>query len=249
MAESGFQPLTFKSEEGASEARYDWLAELEDSRSKDRVGFEVGLDAPSVEGGTEGAGQDGAGSEPFAGSQEELDQLREEARREGYEKGLLEGREKGEEEGREAMERVQSTFLDSFEEALKTFTEGQPEIATEWREPLQRLTRTICERVLRKALDDDLAGYLERLVETGLEALESAGELRVTLGDVTPGLVDDLRERLKAHPGISNLRLHMESDKPADFVRIETDYGIVQTTLDSQLDRVAAEVGEGLEGS
>lgn len=249
MAETGFQPLTFKSEEGETRARYDWLAELERQHSGDRLGFQVGLEAPSAEGDGDAAGKGRAASEPFAGSQEELDRLREEARHEGYEKGLLEGREKGEEEGREAMERVQSTFLDSFEEALKTFTEGQPEMVTEWREPLQRLTRTICERVLRKALDDDLSGYLERLVETGLETLESAGELRVTLGDVTPGLVDDLRERLQAHPGVSNLRLHMESEKPADFVRIETDYGIVQTTLDSQLDRVAAEVGEGLEGS
>lgn len=249
MAESGFKPLKFKSEEGTAQTRYDWLAELECERSEERVGFEVGLDVPSSEGAGGAAKKGDAASEPFAGSQEELERLREEARREGYEQGLLEGREKGEEEGREAMERVQSTFLDSFEEALKTFTEGQPEIVTEWREPLQRLTRTICGRVLRKALDEDLSGYLERLVEAGLEALESAGELRVTLGDVTPGLVEELRERLQAHPGVTNLRLHMESDKPADFVRIETDYGIVQTTLDSQLDRVVAEAAEGLEGS
>jgi flagellar biosynthesis/type III secretory pathway protein FliH len=40
----------------------------------------------------------------------------------------------------------------------------------------------------------------------------------------------------------------METDKPADFVRIETDYGVIQTTLESQLDRVMAGVGDGLEG-
>lgn len=249
MADTEFQPLQFKSEEGKPKGSYDWLADLEDGQPSQSGAFHVGLESSREASENEPAEEGKTESQPFSGTPEELEQLREEARREGYEQGRLEGREKGEEEGREAMERVQATFLDSFEQALKAFTEGQPEVAAEWREPLQRLTRTICERVLRQALDDDLQGYLERLVEAGMEALESAGELRVTLGDVTPGLVEELRERLQAHPGMAALRLHMETDKPADFVRIEADYGVVQTTLDSQLDQVATEVGEGLAGS
>jgi flagellar biosynthesis/type III secretory pathway protein FliH len=79
-----------------------------------------------------------------------------------------------------------------------------------------------------------------------LESLESAGELRVTLGDVTPGLVEELRERLQQNKLVDTLRLHMETDKPADFVRIETDFGTIQTSLESQLDRAVAEVGAGL---
>lgn len=252
MAQSGFQPLSFKSEEAGERGRYDWLADFDggasgDGGSGDTGGFEAGLDTRE-EPAESGAGSAQAAPHQLPGSPEELERLREEARQEGYDKGLLEGREKGEAEGREAMERVQATFLDSFEQALKTLTEGQPEIAEEWREPLQRLTRTVCERVLRRALDEDLSGYLERLVAAGLEALESAGELRVTLGNVTPGLVDELRERIQDHGGVTTLRLHMETDKPADFVRIETDYGVIQTTLESQLDRVMAGVGDGLEG-
>jgi flagellar biosynthesis/type III secretory pathway protein FliH len=246
MAGTGFQPLQFKSEEGGQRGRYDWLADLGDEAPA-AAEFQPGLEAPADQAGP--SETEAAPAHSLPGSREELERLREEARREGYEKGLLEGREKGEEEGREAMERVQATFLDSFEHALKTLTEGQPEIATDWAQPLEDLTRGICERVLRKALDEELAGYLQRLVEAGLEALESAGELRVTLGDVTPGLVDELRERLQQHAGVATLRLHMETDKPADFVRIETDYGVIQTTLDSQLDRVAAEAGAALGGS
>lgn len=244
MAGSGFQPLQFKSVETGERPRYHWLGNLDEVQPEEAAGFQPGVDARDE--AAPATAENSEAPHQLPGSREELERLREEARQEGYEKGLLEGREKGEEEGREAMERVQSTFLDSFEHALKTLTEGQPEIHSEWREPLERVTRAICERVLRTALDADLSGYLERLVVAGLEALESAGELRVTLGDVTPGLVEELRERLQDHPGVTTLRLHMETDKPSDFVRIETDYGVIQTTLDSQLDRVVAEVGEGL---
>ena len=191
-----------------------------------------------------GSGEDEApeGAAPLSADPEELERLREEARQEGYQAGLLEGREKGEAEGREAMERVKATFLDSFEQAVRTLTEGEPEREVNWREPLEKVVRAICERILRASLDEDLTGYLERLVTAGLEELDAGKEIQVILGDVTPGVVEELRERLAKIPGAGNLRLHMEPEYPGDFVRIETDYGIIQTSLDSQLDRVVKEV-------
>jgi len=249
MADSEFVPLDFKTEETPSRRHEDWLRPLDEGPEEDGPqGFRAGLlleDAASAAPAEEEVAP--TPEEPEApGRDEELERAREEARQEGYQAGLLEGREKGEEEGRAAMERVQSTFLDSFEQALQTLTEGQPEVATQWQEPLEQLVRSICERVLRRALDEDLSGYLERLVVAGLEALDSAGELRVTLGDVTPGLVEELRERLQQNNLVDSLRIHMEAEKPADFVRIETDYGVIQTSLESQLDRAVAEAGAGL---
>lgn len=183
---------------------------------------------------------------PSAVDPEELERLREEARQEGYNAGLLEGREQGEQEGREAMERVQATFLDSFEQALTTLTEGQADIRIQWREPLMQVVRTVCERILRRTLDNELSDYLERLVVAALEELEAGSETRVTLGDVTPGVVEELRERLHTDVPAHNLRLHRETGHSADFVRVDTQYGIIQTDLESQLDRVLEEVEQGL---
>ena len=274
MSESAFQPLRYPSlleREEAGEV-WSWLPAWDEGQPEEDGGGEGQQEAAAFQSGlafpadSERASPDGdAESEPAAGEEggeaesepaeeaapqavdpEELERLREEARQEGYNAGLLEGREKGEQEGQEAMERVQATFLDSFEQALTTLTEGQADIRTQWREPLMQLVRTVCERILRRSLDSELSDYLERLVVTALEELEAGSETRVTLGDVTPGLVEELRERLQADVPAHNLRLHRETGHPADFVRVDTQYGIIQTDLDSQLDRVLEEVEQGL---
>ena len=262
MGKTDFTPLQFDSwttEESAPDEapEQEWLGDLGTPRggSGDEP-FHAGLDlriapaqpaapaaSPPPEAPAEGEAEEGA-SGPTVVDPEELERLREQARKEGYDAGLLEGREKGEAEGREAMERVQSTFMDSFEQALKTLTEGQPESLGHWQQPLEQIVREVSERVLRKALEDDLRGYLERLVHAALEEIDAGTELRVTLGNVTPGLVEEMRERLQGVPGMENLRLHMEPEHPEDFVRVETDYGVIQTALESQLDRVVAQVTE-----
>ncbi|MFA9461510.1 hypothetical protein [Thiohalorhabdus methylotrophus] len=265
MAKTRFTPLQFRTQIHQQEEEpsgYEWLADLDEPREEPgQQPFHPGLEyqksgaeknrarakaapAPEQQPREAEAEEASHGVDP-----EELERLREEARQEGYNAGLLEGREKGEAEGREAMERVQSTFLDSFEQALKTLTEGQPESVTHWQEPLEGLIRTVCERVLRTALSEDLSGYLERLIVAALEEMDAGSEVRVTLGEVTPGLVEEMRERLASEPGMEKLRLHMEAGQPADFVRIETEYGVIQTTLESQLNRAAGEAARAAAGS
>jgi flagellar assembly protein FliH len=240
-----FEPGFFGS--GLSEAEPEGAEEAEvAAEGQEEPAEEAGLG----EDGEEEAPDDGGEPPPSEAEwrqalEEAKEQARQEGYREGYEQGQLEGRETGEEEGRAAMERVQSTMLDSFQEALDTLLAGHPQIRDDWQQPLARLVRAVAERVLQQALSEDLQGYLERLVRAALDNLAAESEVHVTLGDVTPGVVEDLRSRLDdGHH--EHVRIHVDDQRPAHAVRVETHYGMVDTGLEQQLDQVVTEAVEGL---
>ena len=266
MSEHRFEPLDFRSEElDESLHREDWIAPLgeESNLRKPERTFEPGfygtrIEPPEPEPEEDeeaaedevAAPEDGGAPPPSEAEwrqalEEAKEQARQEGYEEGYEQGQLEGREKGEEEGRAAMERVQSTMLDSFQEALDSLLAGHPQVRDDWQQPLARLVKAIAERVLHKALEQHLEDYLERLVQTGLEYLAYESEIHVTLGEVTPGVAEELRSRLD-NGGYGHVHVHVDDSRPAHAVRMETHYGIVDTSLEEQLDQVVSEALDGL---
>lgn len=271
MSEQRFEPLEFRREDvEITRSSEDWIGPLgeESSQHKRPPVFEPGYygtrdESPGAvveealpegeEAEAEEAPPEDGGAPPPSEAEwrQALEEAREEARQEGfqegYEQGQLEGREKGEEEGRAAMERVQSTMLDSFQEALDTLLNGHPQVRDDWQQPLARLVKAVAERVLQQALDQHLEAYLERLVQAGLEYLAYESEIHVTLGNVTPGVVEELRNHLDDEEH-AHVHVHVDDRRPAHSVRVETHYGIVDTSLEEQLDQVVSEAMEGLDG-
>lgn len=267
MSDHRFEPLEFHSVAPEHAPRHeDWLGPLgEEFYPRKRVPtFEPGfsgtrIESPEPEPAEETtepeepeAPDDGGAPPPSEAEwRQALEEAREQARQEGYEEGFeqgqLEGREKGEEEGRAAMERIQSTMLDSFQESLDSLLAGHPQVRDDWQQPMARLVRGVAERVLQQALNDHLQDYLERLVHAGLEYLAYDLEIHVTLGAVTPGVAEELRQRLDDEDH-RHVHIHVDDQRPAHSVRVETHYGIVDTSLEAQLDQVVSEAVEGLTG-
>ena len=97
------------------------------------------------------------------------------------------------------------------------------------------LSFMMAERILRKRVEEDETEMLD-LIEQAVLSERDKRSITVHVPARASGLVEELEQRLKPLMGKngSSLRIKTE-DRPAGFVQVETEEGIVDASLDVQL--------------
>ena len=93
----------------------------------------------------------------------------------------------------------------------------------------------MAERILRKRVEEDETEMLD-LIEQAVLSERDKKSITVHVPARASGLVEELEQRLNPLMGKngSSLRIKTE-DRPAGFVQVETEEGIVDASLDVQL--------------
>ena len=143
---------------------------------------------------------------------------RDEARRQGY----AEGYEKGASEWAEAVRMARASVAAAVEAA-------KPQIA--------RMALRIAEKVLRRKLETEPDALLP-MVDEALRSLSAQHQSRVVLrAHPDDRAVLELRRQhwLDRNPGIASLQVVADESFRRGGCRIESDFGMVDATIDTQL--------------
>jgi type III secretion protein L len=144
--------------------------------------------------------------------------VREEARRAGY----AEGYEKGAAQWAEAVRTARASVAAAVEAA-------KPQIV--------RMALRIAEKVLRRKLETDPSALLP-MVDEALRSLSAPHQARVVLRahpEDRPALEMRLQHWLERNPGMASLQVVADESFPRGGCRIESDFGMVDATIDTQL--------------
>lgn len=185
-----------------------------------------------------------------AAAQQEVDGIREAARQAGFKAGYAEGFKQGSEEGRAvALAAAQREFAASqaqltaaFRAGIESIEHGQAEWQAVARRDLAELALAIARRVVRHVGERDR--------EVVLANLEEAVRLVGARSDVTiavhPADAEAARvfaqSLLDLKESWEHVRVVEESEVSRGGCRIQWGSGSVDATLETQLDRIAAEL-------
>ena len=158
--------------------------------------------------------------------------VREEARRAGY----AEGYEKGASEWAEAVRTARASVAAAVEAA-------KPQIV--------RMALRIAEKVLRRKLETEPEALLP-MVDEALRSLSAQHQSRVVLRahpEDRPVLESRLKHWLERNPGMASLQVVADESFRRGGCRIESDFGMVDATIDTQLRVIERHLlGDGGEG-
>jgi type III secretion protein L len=144
--------------------------------------------------------------------------VREEARRKGY----AEGYDKGASEWAEAVRTARASVASAVEAA-------KPQIV--------RMALRVAEKVLRRKLESDPDALLP-MVDEALRSLSAQQQARVVIrAHPDDRAVLEVRRShwLDRNPGIEALQVVADESFPRGGCRIESDFGMVDATIDTQL--------------
>lgn len=144
--------------------------------------------------------------------------VREEARRAGY----AEGYERGASEWAQAVRTARASVAAAVEAA-------KPQIV--------RMALRIAEKVLRRKLETEPEALLP-MVDEALRSLSAQHQSKVVLRahpDDRPVLESRLKHWLERNPGMASLQVVADDSFRRGGCRIESDFGMVDATIDTQL--------------
>lgn len=191
--------------------------------------------------------------EILARARDEAASLGDQARRDGYEKGLSEGRAAGQSEGREAaLAEARQQFAADQASLVTTLTALTAELR-ERREKLYAAARrdvivlamTIARRVAGKLsrLDDEAAGMAAQACQEALAVVSTATRVTVRVHPADAAVVATLSRSLSEAMGReAHLGLVEDEKVGRGGVILETPESIVDATLAGRLDRIADEL-------
>lgn len=144
--------------------------------------------------------------------------VREEARRAGY----AEGYERGASEWAQAVRTARASVAAAVEAA-------KPQIV--------RMALRIAEKVLRRKLETEPEALLP-MVDEALRSLSAQHQSKVVLRahpEDRPVLESRLKHWLERNPGMASLQVVADDSFRRGGCRIESDFGMVDATIDTQL--------------
>lgn len=172
----------------------------------------------------------------------------EEARKQGFEKGLEEGRKQGAEEGRKEAFQAARDELARLErawgEAMGAFDSARGEMLGALRRDALALAVMLAERVVRRTIEVD-ERVVVRQLEAALEMIARATRIVVA---VHPEDEQLLREALPAIVAKFSDVTHAEIAQDAGIERggcvVRTDVGgVIDASIRTQVERLAASIG------
>ena len=184
-----------------------------------------------------------------AASVAELENAREEARKQGFEAGRAEGRKLAEANGSELAEQIRRQSAEEIKSltaalraAMEEFERRRHAVSAEAEFGVIRLALAIAERVCGFHCESSHAAA-EANVRKLLEMVRGAGNLqvRVNPADVTAleRVVSDLR---REHESLAHAALLADSQVPRGGAKLTTTEGWMDATIQTQISRIAAEL-------
>jgi flagellar assembly protein FliH len=167
--------------------------------------------------------------------QNRLQQMVEEATQDGYQHGLEQGREQAYQEAREVIEEK----IAIFEQIIIELNQAKVEVMEKHRIDMYKMIKSLTKWVALKEVDDQ--GYLPKLLEKLILEVNMKANLLIKVSakniDVMPGVVEAVEQRIGK---LTNVRLEINHDSQGQGIVVESENGIIDGTIESQLKNIDA---------
>jgi flagellar assembly protein FliH len=167
--------------------------------------------------------------------QNRLQQLVEEATQDGYQHGLEQGREQAYQEAKEVIDEK----IAIFEQIITELNESKIQVMEKNRTDMYKMIKALTKWVALKEVDDQ--GYLPKLLEKLILEVNMKSNLLIKVSakniDVIPGVVEAVEQRIGK---LTNVRLEINHDSLGQGIVVESENGIIDGTIESQLKNIDA---------
>ena len=231
-------------EETAPDSGGEWERELEEREAMIQAAYDEVIDTAQREVTLLLEDARRQAREITGGAEAKAEKMREDARAEGFEKGLGIGFADGVEKTERALEDLLREGQDSVDKALADAYAERDRLLMEMEPKIYRLALDVAEKILGMELDSNNAAFLS-LVTTALNVIQC--ETRVTLRVNAEEHIGPFRS--KAETRLKTERGSVEADIVTDMgiqphgCLIETGNGTVDASADAQLEQIARNMG------
>ncbi len=161
-----------------------------------------------------------------------VEEIEEDARKKGYEDGLAQGKEDVYSETRMATEEKLESLTTMINEVLTT----QQNIIKKQKDEAFTIIRNLTKWIILRELKDD-GKYIERLLEKLILEMQTKTNLLIQVNkahfEMMPEVLQVVQEKLGT---LTNVRVEVDYDIDGPGLIINSDNGIINATLDQQLD-------------
>ena len=195
--------------------------------------------------------------EIIAEAREEAEQLKEEmqqeieadkeeifaeAKEKGYQAGLDEGRETGRQEGRAHVEQEFEKLLQQMQQEVDDFHQTIETREEDMKDELVELAIAISEKIVAQELKLNKT-VLENMIRKKLKLLEEGENLKLRIHPENLDLLQEVKEDLIITNGyIEEIKIIGDDDITDNGVIIETDFGGLDATISTQLQKIKDEL-------
>lgn len=165
---------------------------------------------------------------------ETYDAAYEDGNNQGYEDGYNAGYEKGYQAAYDANKSV----AEDLQNVLVSFEEQRQDEMIRSLDDLKLLALEIAGKIIDQRLNDDQDIYL-RMIEKALETFRSYSWVDIYINDqpqLAAYIESSLAERMASSS--KNLRVRMKEEMPRGFCNVETDAGVVDVSIQTQLEQI-----------
>ena len=174
----------------------------------------------------------------------EKEEMFNQAQEEGYQEGLKEGQKEGRVEGKEEVKSQCGDLLRELEQAVADFQQSMELREEDMKADLVELAIAISEKIVAQRLKLDKTA-LENLIRKKLKLLEEGENLKLRVKPENLELMQEIKEDLIVKTGyIEEIKVIADEEIKDNGVIIETDFGGLDATVSTQLEKIEDELLE-----
>ncbi len=171
------------------------------------------------------------------------DKLKEEARTQGYEEGLLKGQKEGEEkalaEGRAVWKKETDAFQDQIASYVREMDYARDKVVEKYLDDLKDISLAVAEKIIRISLKDS-ADVTKRMILAATEKLKKKAWVKIYVGKGSQERkLNGDRELLDELSRISdNVKIVMMEDAEAGTCIVEMPDEIIDASVSTQMENI-----------
>ncbi len=167
----------------------------------------------------------------LAQAQQEANAIREEARQEGFDQGLAEAQNQ--------LEQARASMAEELAKALESVRQGRSNIWRLHREDVMAVIHLAVEKIIGCEIHEQRRKILGSLLDEAVEALEAERTLTLRANPEDAQDLDDLMNEVRdRYPSMESWRIKPDQNMQPGGLIVETDYGKVDSTLESRRELV-----------
>lgn len=173
-------------------------------------------------------------SDSMQRARKEAEEIKEKARKEGYEDGYSEGRKQGEEQGYEAGYEKVREIIENADKLIETLQSSRDQLFLSLKDEIAELIISYVHRIIKLELTVNPEIIMAN-IKDALSKISSKENITIILSDEDFELVQSHTEELKKlMRGIKNIKFLREPFVRRGGCEIETDYGSINATIEGQ---------------